>query len=166
MKPDELKPDHERVFTVTEFYDGPRKGIAHFLGVPHLYECLFDETKGKFSDHFLLTPVNTETFQLAMEDWGIWQRWELAFKTGKADMSTHPALPQEAARHAELKRILDRALLTIPEKALTKIGHFEPLAGQHLPIGVLRSLQVKWTEPPKNFAGTLKRMSLPKENEE
>jgi hypothetical protein len=84
MNPEQLKPEYERVFTVTEYYDGPRKGIASFLGVPHLYECLFDEEKDGFSDQFLLTPIDTETFQLAMEDWSIWQRWEVAFKTGKS----------------------------------------------------------------------------------
>jgi len=149
MNPEQLKPGYERVFTVTEYYDGPRKGIAHFLGVPHLYECLFDEARDQFSDHFLLTPIDTETFQLAMEDWGIWQRWELAFKAGKADMSTHPALPQEAARHAEIKGILDRTLLTIPEDAFTRIGRFESLGEQNLEMGVLRAMQVRWTEPPE-----------------
>src|SRR6267378_8317239 len=74
MNPEQLKPEYERVFTVTEYYDGPRKGIANFLGVPHLYECLFDEAKGNFSDQFLLTPIDTQTFQLAMEDWNICMR--------------------------------------------------------------------------------------------
>jgi hypothetical protein len=166
MNLEQLKPGYERVFTVTEYYDGPRKGIANLLGAPHLYECLFDEARDKFSDHFLLTPIDTETFQLAIEDWSIWQRWELAFKTGKADMSTHPALPHETMRHTELKRILDRTLLTNPEKALTKIGRFEPLGEQNLPIGVLRALQVKWAEPLTKFVGTLRRMNFPNENDD
>lgn len=164
MNPEQLKPEYERVFTVTEYYDGPRKGIANFLGVPHLYECLFDEGKDNFSDQFLLTPIDNETFQLAMEDWSIWQRWELAFKTGKADMSTHPALPHEAVRHSELKRILDRTLLTNPQKAFTKVGRFEALGEQTLPIGVLRALQVKWTEPLTNFSGTLRSFCFPAED--
>jgi hypothetical protein len=166
MNPEQLKPEYERVFTVTEYYDGPRKGIANFLGVPHLYECLFDEAKGNFSDQFLLTPIDTQTFQLAMEDWNIWQRWELAFNTGKADMSTHPALPHEAVRHAELKRILTETLLTTPQKAFIKVGRFEPLGEQVLPVGVLRALQVKWTEVPTNFSGTLKCMGFPVESDE
>jgi hypothetical protein len=36
MNPEELKPEYEHVFTVTDYYDGPRKGIANFLGKPHL----------------------------------------------------------------------------------------------------------------------------------
>src|SRR5258708_729369 len=153
MNPEELKPDYERVFTVTDYYDGPRKGIANFLGKPHLYECIFDEAKDNYSDVFRLTPTDAETFQLAMEDWSIWQRWELAFNTGKADLSTHPALPHEASRHAELERILVRALVTNPEKAFTKRGRFEPRGEQRLPTGVLRAIQVKWTEPQAASTG-------------
>ncbi len=161
MNIEQLKPGYERVFTVTGYYDGPREGIANLHGAPHVYECLFDEAKSEFSDQFLLTPIDTETFQLAIEDWNIWRRWELAFKTGKADMSTHPALPHEAMRHAELKQILDRTLLTNPEKALMKIGQFESLGEQNLPIGVLSALQVKWAEPLTKLTGRLRRMSFP-----
>jgi hypothetical protein len=50
-----------------------------------------------------------------MEDWDIWQRWESAFHSGKTDHSTHPALPNEAERHSELKRILDGYLATEPD---------------------------------------------------
>jgi hypothetical protein len=147
MNPEELKPEYERVFTVTDYYDGPRKGLANFLGKPHLYECIFDQIKGDYSDLFRLTPIDVETFQLAMEDWSIWQRWELAFHSGKADLSTHPALPQDASRHKELERILDKTLVPVPQKAFTKAGHFEPLGEQSVPKGVLRPLQVQWTEP-------------------
>jgi hypothetical protein len=31
----QLKPDFEEVFTVTDYYDGPRKGIANVRGKPH-----------------------------------------------------------------------------------------------------------------------------------
>jgi hypothetical protein len=82
-----------------------------------------------------------------MEDWGIWQRWELAFNTGKTDISTHPALPNEANRHAELERILNRVLVTNSDKAFVKVGRFEPLGGLKVPKSVLRLLQVRWTEP-------------------
>jgi hypothetical protein len=143
----ELKPGYEMVFTVTDYYDGPRKGIANYQDKPHLYECIFDETAEDYSESFLLTPLNLETFQLAMEDWEIWRRWEDALYAGKADRSTHPALPQEARRHAELKQILDKSLVTDPQKAVTRIGQFDALGKSNLPRGVIRPLQVKWTEP-------------------
>ena len=142
----DLKAGYERVHTVVDYYDGPRKGVADFQGQPHLYECVFDESKGNYSESFLLTPLDAECFRFALEDWAIWQRWELAYYTGKADLSTHPALPHESERHQELQRILERALVADPTKAVTRIGHFEALGGEPLPKGVLRPLQVKWTE--------------------
>jgi hypothetical protein len=69
-------------------------------------------------------------------------------------------------RHAELKPILDGTLVTNPEKAVTKTGQFEPLGEQTLPIGVLRTLQVEWTEPLTNLNGRLRTMRFPNENEE
>ena len=77
------------VFTVTDYYDGPRKGIANYQGKPHLYECIFDETADVYSESFLLTPLDLETFQLAMEGWEIWLHWEDAYYSGRADISTH-----------------------------------------------------------------------------
>ena len=41
----QLKLGFEEVFTVTEYYDGPRQGIANFTGKPHFYDCIFDEAR-------------------------------------------------------------------------------------------------------------------------
>lgn len=148
MKNETLKPGYESVFTVTEYYDGPRKGIANYQGRPHFYDCVFDEASdGDYSDLFQLTPVDKEIFELAMEDWGIWRRWEIAFHAGKADIATHPALPHETKRHTELKILLDKSLVTDNSKAFAVIGQFEVLGGSNLPKGVLKDLQVKWIDP-------------------
>jgi hypothetical protein len=143
---DRVEPEYEAVFTVTEYYDGPRQGIANHLDTPHFYECLFDEAKDNYSDLFLLTPITKEIFDLAMEDWAIWRRWELAFHAGTAGAETHPALPHEAERHAELKQILDKALVTNQTKAFTRRGQFHVLGNANLPKGIVRPLQVKWTQ--------------------
>jgi hypothetical protein len=145
METEELKQGYERVFTVTDYYDGPRKGIATHQGEPHLYECIFDEAKDGYLELFRLTPLDARTFQLAIEDWNIWQRWKLAFHAGEADIATHPALPQDANRHAELKQILDRSLATDAEKAFTKIGRFAVIGEPNVADPVLRPFQVKWT---------------------
>lgn len=148
MALEQLKPGYEHVFTVYDCYDGPRKGIANFSGKPHLYECVFDEAKDDYSDLFRLTPIGEDTLRLALEDWEIWQRWEYAFHTGRTQFETHPALLEDASRHAELKRLLDNALITDPKTAVTRLGQFETL-GDHrnLPKGVLRPLQVRWIQP-------------------
>lgn len=138
MSSTDLEPGYERVYTVVDYYDGPRKGVADYQGKPHLYECI------NYSDAFLLAPLDTEDFWFAMEDWAIYQRWELAYQRGKTDLSTHPALPDESERHKELEGILEKVLVIDPAKALTRIGHFEAMGGEPLPKGVLRPLQVKW----------------------
>ena len=125
MHQNELKPGYEFVYTVTDYYDGPRKGIANFQGKPHLYECIFDESKDSYSDLFRLAPVDAETFQLAIEAWEIWRRWEFAFHSGETEMSTHPALPREAKRHEELKQLLDKALVIDARTAITQIGQLK-----------------------------------------
>lgn len=143
----DLKPGYERVYTVMDYYDGPRKGIADFEGQPHLYDCIFDDEKGNYSDAFQLMAIDTEIFRLALEDWRIWQRYELAYHTGKADLSDHPALPNERERHDELQKILENALVIDPDKSVSRIGHFEPVGHEPTPKGVLRQLQVRWSGP-------------------
>jgi hypothetical protein len=143
----ELKPGYDCVFTVTDYRDGPLKGIANYRGEPHFYERVCDDAKDDNSELFRLTPIDAETFRVAMEDWNIWRRWESAFHNGKADINTHPALPHEAGRHAELKRILDESLVTDPQKAFTLAGQFESLGEPGLSKGVWQPLQVKWVAP-------------------
>ena len=57
MKTEELKAGYEHVFTVTDYYDGPRKGIANYHGQPHFYECIFDEEKVGYLELFRLTAL-------------------------------------------------------------------------------------------------------------
>jgi hypothetical protein len=142
----DLKAEYEAVFTVTDYYDGPRRGIANYQGKPHFYDCILSGAKDGYSDRFWLTPIHPATFELAMEAWAIWRKWEMAYHTGKTSQATHPALPEDASRSAELDRILKRLLVTNPQVAFTSNGKFEVLGKQDLPKGVMRSLQVKWTK--------------------
>jgi len=147
MTSSDLKLGYERVFTVTDYFDGPRQGIANFQGQPHFYECIFDEVVDEYSDSYQLTPINGAIFDLAKEDWAIWQRWELAFHTGKATIESHPALPQDRARHEEIRTIVDPALKTDGNHCIIRAGLFETIGPSELPKGVQRPLQVRWTEP-------------------
>jgi hypothetical protein len=123
------EPGNEIVFTVTDYHDGPLDGIANFQGKPHFYERIFDSAIDDYSDMYRLTPVDDRTFRLAMEAWGIWCRWEVAFDTGRARMESHPALPQDAARHQQLNDILDKALQSSPS-AITRTENFSALGDQ------------------------------------
>jgi hypothetical protein len=143
----EHRPGYDEVFTVTEYYDGPRQGIATFRGRAHFYDCIFDEAKDDYSNLYRLTPVPLHIFDLAMEDWAIWERWKSAFHTGRTTLESHPALPQDRARHTEIQAVLDSALKTNKETCIIQDGLFEVLGSPTLPKGVIRPLQVKWTEP-------------------
>jgi hypothetical protein len=147
MNGENLRPGYETVFTVTEYSGWPRKGIANYQGTPHLFEWVSNDAKDENAKLFRLTPLNAEVFQFAMEDWEIWRRWLVAFYEKKADISTRPALPNEAGRHAELKRILDEVLVSDPLRGTLRVGRFEVLEEPSIPKRVIRQLQVKWIEP-------------------
>src|SRR5262249_22272614 len=108
----ELQPGCEEVFTVEDYYDGPRKGVAKFRGQPHFYDCLFDQAKGEYSDLYHLTPLPQSISELAKEDWAIWKKWEAAFHSGEETIESYPALPQDRARHQEIRAILASTLTT------------------------------------------------------
>ena len=164
MDAKELQPGYERVFTVTEYYDGPRQGIANFKGEPHFYDCVFDDARDDYSNLFRLTPVTPAAFKLAIEDWSIWERWESAFNTGKANRDFHPALPEDRARHDELKRLLESSLKTDMESCLCQEGHFDGservrwTSGADMPI-TNRDKQVK-SEDKRTSARSLRHSSL------
>jgi hypothetical protein len=148
--PGELKPDFELVYTVTEYYDGPRQGVANFMGQPHFYDCVFSEACGDYSDLFRLTPIPSQVLELAREDWAIWERWETAFHEGKVTVASHPALPEERARHEEIDAVLSKVLKTHSDNCIIRAGLFEADEYPALSHGVLRPLQVRWTEPGPN----------------
>lgn len=102
-----------------DYYDGPRGGVADFEGRPHVYRSLFvnlgrDANGQWLEDVFVLKPIDQEMLALVLEDWGIWLRWESAFKAGAAPHDSHPALPADRARHDEIWPKLE-ALLELPE---------------------------------------------------
>lgn len=117
-----MKPD--RVLTINDYYDGPRLGIAELNGLPHIYEAEFDHSSEEYGDTYFLSSVDQALLELVMEDWAIWCRWDDAHSKGEVPPETHPALPQDRARHEELKiRIGDR-LRSDPDSRRRYRGRF------------------------------------------
>lgn len=116
--------DYETVHTITDWYDGARKGVADLNGEPYYYENHWNEGDQFWSDIYLLQPLDYETFALAMEDWEIWLSWERAFKQGKTTQETHPTLPEDRERHKELERILAERLVVSPETSVKATAEF------------------------------------------
>ncbi|MBK8257717.1 MAG: hypothetical protein IPK82_34240 [Polyangiaceae bacterium] len=84
----------ERAYTINDFYDCPRFGVADLGGVPHIYSCRFNEGADEYDDVYLLSPITQELSALVIEDWSIWLRWEAhgRFKLGAAYHRHRPAL--------------------------------------------------------------------------
>ncbi len=132
----------EPVHTMTDFYDGPRKGIANYDGSPHLYESHWDDRTQDWEPTYVLTPVDSQVFPLAVEDWEIWLRWQQqAFHDKQTMQETHPALPQDRSRHNELERELSERLVHDPATSFRASGDFRP-AGDRFPG---RALMVRWS---------------------
>lgn len=116
----------DRVWTVTDYDDGPRGGIADVDGVPHVYQCEFDDAVDEYGDIFRLAPVTPELMALAMEDWAIWRRFEDAFRAGQASIADHPALPAERSRHDELRALIGDRLQLAEDQGFLRRGVFRP----------------------------------------
>jgi hypothetical protein len=142
----------EKVYTVPDWYDGPRRGVANFEGRPHLFESEFADLEDA-EDVFRLSPLDDETLKLALEDWQIWLRWERAFHAKETSQKTHPALPEDRRRWEELQRQLLEAGVVHPDdgegppmptadpnRAVRATAEFEPSG---TPNGHA-SLRVRW----------------------
>jgi hypothetical protein len=100
----------ERVYTINEFWDGPRLGVADVSAVPYIYSSPFNVENDDFEDFFLVSPIDPELLSLVLEDWDIWLRWREAFDKGETTKETHPALPADRPRSQELKGFLGTRL--------------------------------------------------------
>lgn len=142
-----MAADFETVYTVTDFWDGIRAGIADFNGAPHYYERPFDEQKDDWTEFFLLKRIDEETFRLAMEDWEIWKRWYIACQIGETTIETHPALPEDRARHREITEILSERLVVNPSLDVKAQAEFErdyrDIHPKHA-TNPMAKLKVKW----------------------
>jgi hypothetical protein len=114
------KPMWEIVYTLDGYYDGPLSGIADHTGVPHFYQAQWNELEEQF-DHYQISPVNSDTFKLALEAWTQWNRWGLALTTG----STIPAaLVSERHRYEQIQSLLQEHLVINPLTAIRVRGKF------------------------------------------
>ena len=111
-----------------DYWDGPRGGVADFNGVPHAYRCIFDERKNDWTNRFRIKRLTPQEFELVMEDWEIWLRWQAALKAGETTSATHPALPADRERHDAIKPLVDAAM-RVAEDAPQHRAEFRREAG-------------------------------------
>lgn len=133
--------EFEKLHTVTEYWDGPRRGIADLDGRPHYFEAIFDYEADGYSDRFWVQPIDDITFRLALEDWAIWLRWRRSYGEGLAGPHAHPALERDHSRSEELRELLEERLKIDAATAIEARAEFRgPLAA-----GAVSGVEVKWT---------------------
>lgn len=131
----------ELVYTVQDYWDGPRQGIADFQGVPHIYERQFDKIEDDWSDTFLLAPIDEKSFNLAMDAWAIWKRHLKAVERKEVLLSTHSVLPEDKERYEQIKPAIDALLELIPVNAIRAKAEFRTIQGS----GSQAEWQVRWS---------------------
>ncbi len=130
----------ERVYTINNFWDSPRFGVADLSGRPHIYEAPFNEAKDDYEDFFLVSPIDPDLLTLVLEDWDIWNRWSEAFHRGDASRDTHPALPEDRPRHDELKELIGNRFRTDPTNCRKFTAEFRSVRQGW------NGMEVEWSE--------------------
>jgi hypothetical protein len=120
----------ERVREIWDFYDGPRRGIAEFNGIPHYFECVFDESADEYSSLFRLFPVSEEFLQYAARNWAIWKSWEARFHRGLVSAESHPGHGKLDAEYDRLRAWLDTEVKLLKALPAKYAPIFRPLPDQ------------------------------------
>jgi hypothetical protein len=52
----------ERVHTVSDYFDGPREGLADYCGTPHRYKSVWDKAADESIQPRIFVPFQGRTF--------------------------------------------------------------------------------------------------------
>ena len=120
----------ERVYTIEDWYDGPRAGVADFRGVPHFYRSVYLDSSewNSDEDRFELTPLSKELFDWMLEADALFQRWDTARRTRAVAADPAPdelrILPEDRSRYQLLESNIATAVAASRPIA-TMRGQFE-----------------------------------------
>ena len=143
----------ERVYTVTDFWDGPREGVADYRGVPHVFRSVFRADLGEWDDdRYYLSPLSPEGAALAVEHAAIWQRFATRFSGRVAPVPADPAdwgaLPEDLLRHRELRALLAPMFALDPARCVIASAEFRRAASapeQVAPGPTAPTVDVRWS---------------------
>lgn len=136
----------DTVHAIWDFYDGPRTGVASFHGQPHYFSCQWDDAADDYSNTYSLSPIDADTFVLVLQQWAIWQEWEVAFHAGQVSSESHPGLGGRDLRYDQLQVLLQTRIDALPASSSLAQAQFYPAPADRLPIGVMRTLLVQWSD--------------------
>jgi hypothetical protein len=115
----------DKVYTVEGYWNCPLAGCADYMGKPHFYDVLEEDSETDPETHtYSLTPLNEAVFELILKKWEIWLRWQTAYSLGETSLDTHPALPQDQEAYFLNKKAIDLYLFQHQEHAFEKNGKF------------------------------------------
>ena len=138
------------MYSVTEYWDGPREGVADYGGAPHIYRSVWRREADDWdSDRYFLCPVTPEQAALAIEEWAIWKRFAEHYRGRSAPVPERleewGALPEDLPRLRELRLLLAPILRLDPSRCIVARAAFRPIGLTQVPGFVVPNLEVQWT---------------------
>ena len=127
----------ERVYTIDEWDEGPRSGVANFAGVPHYFRSV-----GESRERFELTPLPREVFELILEADALFHRWHPGpqTRTGIAVGGARAVEGAERARYETLQSDIAAALQSLVPVAIVRGDFdFDPDRVRWSPVDAVRS---------------------------
>ena len=126
-----MAPPFEQVYTIDDWYDGPRGGAADYGGVPHVYRSLYldGDQWNPDEDRFELTPISAEVLSWIIEADELNRRWQDAERAGTAPSCQHGesrVLPGDRNHYLELEVKIAGALERHPGPRVAVHGEFQP----------------------------------------
>jgi len=131
----------EIVYSVFDYWDGPRSGVADFHEKPHFYQGIFDEATDEWLNVFHLSPVAGGVVPLTVEEWQDWYRWKHDFGQGKAVIAARPEI---YARYAPIEGMLSQSFTNNLVTAVEAVGNFERFFDPSALPGTAALWRVHW----------------------
>ena len=107
----------ERVYVESEWYDGPRAGVADIGGTPHRFKSLFDEQADEYLETFMVWAIDQSELDLEIELWNIFVEWNVLHESGQATTESHPGHGGRHARWDEIEALLKTSRSSVPPMA-------------------------------------------------
>ncbi|MGQ0712708.1 MAG: hypothetical protein ACT4PJ_03130 [Gemmatimonadaceae bacterium] len=127
----------ERVYTIEEWDEGPRAGVANFAGAPHFFR-----SRGEAGDRFELTPLPSELFAMLLEADALFHRWQPGPSTHRTTASDGAAVPggEDRVRYERLRSGIAAGLASLRPVAVMRADFdFDPDRVRWMPVDVVRT---------------------------
>lgn len=132
----------EKVYSIWDYHDGPRSGIANYDGSPHFFSCIFDEGVDEYSTVFEITQISDELYNQCAEISAIFDTWKLKFEAGDATTATHPSRTDDHC--IKLDKLIGTQL-SLSSPRTTASAEFKTLGGERVTSKSLTyDIEVTW----------------------